>query len=319
MKKILVGVANYKKDCPKARNMLLEKGYELIELKGTKPYTKEELKELVKDIDGVVAGMEPWSEEVFAEAPKLKVVARFGVGYDSVDLEAAKRHGVIATNVRNFMLSNSVAEHALTLMLTVAKHVIPMDKVMHENGWGSISGCQIYGKTVGIMGFGAIGQCLARLLTGFGATVLAYDPFPNEEVARELKVTLAAKEEVLRQSDFISLHIPNTPENYHFIDKAELGLVKDNVIIINTARGPAINIDALYDAIMAKKAGGAGIDVYEQEPPQPDMPILQCTNVVLQPHGSSDTWECREALSLDSAQCVIDVLEGRIPKTALNV
>ncbi|QNM06682.1 phosphoglycerate dehydrogenase [Qiania dongpingensis] len=318
-KKILVGVSNYKKNCPKARQMLLDKGYELIELDREDPYTKEELMQISGDIDGVIAGMEPWCEEVFQTAPKLKVVARFGVGFDTVDLDAAKKHGVIACNVRSFMLSNSVAEYALTLMLTAMKNIIPMDKVMHENKWDRFTGNQLYGKTVGIMGFGAIGQCFARTIQGFNVKILAYDPFPNEKAAKELNVTFASKEEVLKQCDCITLHIPNTPENYHFIDKAELDIMKDGVVIVNTARGPAWNLDAVYEAVKSGKVGAAGVDVYEQEPPEKDMPILQCPNVVFQPHSSSETWESKEAVSMDCAQCVIDALEGRIPKTALNV
>ena len=149
--------------------------------------------------------------------------------------------------------------------------------------------------------------------------ILAYDPYPNEEAAAELGVTFASKEEVLRRSDCITLHIPNTPENYHFIDKEELDMMKDGVVIVNTARGPAWNLDAVYEGIKSGKVGAAGVDVYEQEPPEPDMPILSCPNVVFQPHSSSETWESKEAVSMDSAQCVIDALEGRIPKTALNV
>ena len=319
-KKILVGVSNYAKNCEKARQLLLDKGYELIEIDREDPYTKEELIAMAGDIDGAIAGMEPWCEEVFAAAPKLKVVARFGVGFDTVDLEAAKRHGIIACNVRSFMLSNSVAEYALTLMLTAMKNIIPMDKVMHENKWDRFTGSQLHGKTIGIMGFGAIGRCFARLMKGFDVKeILAYDPYPNEEAAAELGVTFASKEEVLRRSDCITLHIPNTPENYHFIDKEELDMMKDGVVIVNTARGPAWNLDAVYEGIKSGKVGAAGVDVYEQEPPEPDMPILSCTNVVFQPHSSSETWESKEAVSMDSAQCVIDALEGRIPKTALNV
>ncbi|MCI8465226.1 MAG: phosphoglycerate dehydrogenase [Lachnospiraceae bacterium] len=318
-KKILVGVSNYEKNCPKARKMLLDKGYELLEIDREEPYTKEELMELSGDIDGAIAGMEPWCEEVFAKAPKLKVVARFGVGYDTVDLEAAKNHGIVACNVRSFMLSNSVAEYALTLMLSAMKNVIPMDKVMRENRWDRFTGSQLHGKTIGIMGFGAIGRCFARLMKGFDvARVLAYDPYPNEEAAKELGVTFASKEEVLKESDCVTLHIPNTPENYHFIDKEELALMKDGVVIVNTARGPAWNLDAIYEGLKSGKVGAAGVDVYEQEPPEKDMPILSCPNVVLQPHSSSETWESKEAVSVDCAQCVIDALEGRKPKTALN-
>ena len=145
--------------------------------------------------------MEPWCEEVFAAAPKLKVVARFGVGFDTVDLEAAKRHGIIACNVRSFMLSNSVAEYALTLMPGGHAERIPMDKVMHENKWDRFTGSQLHGKTIGIMGFGAIGRCFARLMKGFEVKeILAYDPYPNEEAAKELGVTFAPKEEVLRKA-----------------------------------------------------------------------------------------------------------------------
>lgn len=318
-KKILINVTNYAQNCKKARKILLDKGYELIENPYQRPYTKTELLELVSDADGVIAGMEPWCSEIFERANNLKVVARFGVGFDTVDLESAKEHGVIVCNVRNEFLANGVAESALTLMLTVMKNVIPMDRIVHNHGWERFTGYQLYGKTIGIMGFGAIGQCFARLLSGFKVKkILAYDPFPNVKAAEELGVTLEEKETVLTQSDCITLHIPGTEENYHFIDAKEIGKMKNGVVIINTARGQAWNLDAVYEGIRMGKIGAAGVDVYEKEPPE-DMPILSCPNVVFQPHASTETWESKEAVSMDSAYCVIDVLEGRIPKTALNL
>ena len=319
-KRILINVSNYAQNCKKARQMLIDKGYELIENPHQRPYTKEELMELVPEADGAIAAMEPWCQEVFDKAARLKVVARFGVGFDTVDLQAAKAQGIVVCNVRNMLLANGVAECALTLLLTAMKNIIPMDQVMHNRGWERFTGHQLYGKTVGIMGFGAIGQCFARLLQGFEVKkILAYDPFPNEKAAEKLGVTLVEKDTILAQSDCITLHIPNTPENYHFIDKKEIDKMKEGVVLINTARGPAWNLDAVYEGIKTGRIGGAGVDVYEEEPPRGEMPILNCPNVVFQPHSSTETWESKEAVSIDSAQCVIDVLEGRIPTTALNV
>lgn len=319
MAKVLIGIYDYKNECPKARQMLLDKGYELIETDHAHPFTTEELLRYAPEIDAAVAGMEPWTEEVFKAAPNLKVVSRFGVGYDTVDIKKAKEHGIIATNVRSFFLSNGVAEFAVTLMSAVAKKIIPMHEEMIKGNWTRYTGNQFYGKTVGIIGLGAIGQCLARIMKGYGVRLLAYDVYHDEELARKYEVTFVTKEELLKESDFISLHIPSTPENYHFIGSGELEMMKESAVIVNTARGPVLDIEALYAALKSGKIAGAGLDVYEVEPPEKDLPIYGLSNVVMEPHASCENAESKEDVSLECANNVIEVLEGRIPKTALNV
>jgi D-3-phosphoglycerate dehydrogenase len=318
MNKILVGIPDYESECPKAYQLLKAEKYELVINPHPHPFTEDEMKELVTDIDGAVAGSEIWSKEIFEYAPKLKIISRFGIGYDSVDIAGAKARGITVTNVRNPMLSNGVAEFAVNLMLSIAKNIIPMDRELRKVQWRRFTGSQLYGKTVGIVGFGAIGRRVARMLSGFNMNMLAYDKYPDLSAAKELNTKFVSKNEILEKSDFITLHIPNNSENYHFIGERELKQMKKSSFLINTARGSVIDTDALCKALMTGEIAGAGLDVFEQEPPQADLSLYKLDNVVLAPHAASENYESKEAVGVDSAQAVIDVLNGKVPLNIVN-
>ena len=318
MKKILIGIPDYANECPSARKRLLEEGYTLIENPHPQPFSMDEIMEYILEIDGVVAGGEVWNEQIYRYAPRLKIISRFGVGYDSVDIVKAKEYGILVTNVRNGMLANGVAEYAVTLMLSVAKNIVPMDRETRCGNWTRITGGQLYGKTIGIVGFGAIGRQVAKMLAGFNVKILAYDEYPDAAAAKELNVEFASKDRILELSDVITLHIPGSSGNYHFIGEQELKKMKSSAYLINTARGSVVDIDALYEGLASKEIAGAGIDVYETEPPGKGLHLYGMDNVIVVPHAASENRESKEAVGLDSAQAVIDVLKGKTPKNVLN-
>lgn len=246
----------------------------------------------LKDADMGIIDVEPYGEEIFREIQgRTSLLVRFGVGFDKVDLPAASRHGIAVarTTAAN---ASGVAEMALTLILAARRGLRPNRIHCIETGvWERNVAHETAGNTVGIVGFGAIGRILARLTRGLGCRVLAYDPFPDEEYARQLGVELVGLDELFRQSDAISIHVPYCADTHHIVDAARLAQMKPTAVIVNTARGNLIDEDALYDALKAHKICGAGLDVFAQEPLPASSKLLELDNLILSPHFSSQTVE----------------------------
>ena len=293
--------------CSEARALLEEAGFQLVcNTTGRKP-TREELKELISGAYAIVAGTEKYDEEILDACPELKVIVRFGVGTDNFDLEAMKRRGIRVGVIANY---NAVAEFALTLMLCAMKSLPRHDSVVRQGKWSRFPMRELTGKTVGLMGFGRIGRRLAELLSGFGVTILAYDPYMNEEAAAERKVTPVTAEELLRRSDIVSLHLPSTPETRHFINADTLAMMKEGAYLINTARGALVDEAALLEALRSGHLCGAGLDVFETEPVAEGNPLFLLENNVLAPHVSAATYETNYNGGLTSALSIINVLQG---------
>lgn len=281
-------------------------------------YTVEDFRAVMPGTQAVIAGGEKWNEEMFKVSPDLRLIARFGVGFDAVDLVKAREYGIMVANTRVHELSNSVAELALTLALDVYRKTQPGCADMKRGVWKARSGNQVRGKTVGIVGFGAIGRCFAELLSGFGARVIACDPYPDREAAKRLKVELASMDEVLARSDIVSLSAPNTPENRHMFNAAVFAKMKTGAVFVNTARGAMVNEKDLYAALTSGKLAGAGLDVWEKEPTPADNPLLALENVVCLPHVAGETAESSLAMAVCNAQQVVDMLSGKTPQFLLN-
>jgi D-3-phosphoglycerate dehydrogenase len=319
MRKVLITASFYERDCAKACELLEQHDCHIMLVKGGGVFTMDEIIQRIPDVDGVIAGSEKWGEEIFKLAPKLKIVSRFGVGYDMVDIAKAKEYGIVATNVRNFFLANGVAEFAVGLMLDVLKGIDMLGSKTRQGIWDrNYVGSQLYGKTVGIVGFGAIGRQVAKILSGFSIKLLAYDVYPNVEEAKKLNVEFATKDEILKTCDIITLHIPSSAENYHFIGRNEFEIMKDSAVLINTARGIIVDTEALIEALSKRKIAGAGLDVFESEPLESDSLLHGFDNVVLTPHCANQNRESLEAVGLDCAQAVLDVFDGKTPKDILN-
>jgi len=296
--------------CQEARDLLLNAGFEIVSNDTGRILTPDEQKALINDVYAIVAGTEKYNREMLLGCDNLKVVTRFGVGTDNFDLNTMREMGLEVGVIANH---NAVAEFALTLMLNVLKNQQNYDPAVRQGLWSRFPMRELSAKTVGIVGFGRIGRRLAELLSGFGVTILAYDPYLNEQAARERNVTPATLDELLAQSDIVSLHLPSTPQTHHMINTESIAKMKDGAYLINTSRGSLVDENALYDALVSGKLSGAGLDVYEQEPVTADNPLFSLTNAVLAPHVSALTYETNYNGGIICAQSIINVAQGGKP------
>lgn len=314
--KILVTATNYSKYCRPGKKILEDAGCEIVENPHERPYTFDELKEIVRDIDGVVAGVDTWDEKVFQFAPKLKAIARFGVGVDNIDLEAAKEHGIIVSNSPGIN-SSAVAEQAAALILAAVRRVPEMNEAVRKGQWPRPMYHELKSRTIGLLGFGAIAQNLAERLRGFHPRIIAYDKFPNQVAADKLGVKMVSCEEVLTQSDIISIHLPATPETKHLICGETLESMKAGVYLINTARGSIVNEKDVAEALKSGKLAGFATDVFETEPIDLKGPLFGFGNYIATPHVSAETYENCETTSIVTAEALLAVLGGKEPKNRL--
>ncbi|WP_197373810.1 phosphoglycerate dehydrogenase [Mycolicibacterium baixiangningiae] len=257
--------------------------------------------------------------EVLAAAPRLKIVARAGVGLDNVDVDAATERGVLVVNAPTSNI-HSAAEHALALLLSAARQIPAADATLRAHTWkrSSFSGTEIYGKTVGVVGLGRIGQLVAARLAAFGTHVVAYDPYVSQARAAQLGIELLALDDLLARADFISVHLPKTKETAGLINKEALAKTKPGVIIVNAARGGLIDEQALADAITSGHVRGAGLDVFSTEPCT-DSPLFELPQVVVTPHLGASTAEAQDRAGTDVASSVRLALAGEFVPDAVNV
>ena len=233
-----------------ARAMLADAGFELFDSPPRAPFGEEDIIDLLEDVDAVIADSDAYTDRVFAERPRLKLVSRWGVGIDSIDLAAATRHGVMVTNTPG-IITDAVADLAFTFILGLARRLVECDSLVRGGGWQKMIGANVGGATLGIIGVGDIGTCSARRGKGFGMRVLAFDPVPRQEVAAQLGVEFVDLETLLRESDFVTLHCNATPENRNMIGAEQLAMMKPTAFLINCARGSLVDETALVDALRA--------------------------------------------------------------------
>ncbi|HEX6870547.1 MAG TPA: phosphoglycerate dehydrogenase, partial [Micromonosporaceae bacterium] len=257
--------------------------------------------------------------EAIAAAPRLKVIARAGVGLDNVEVPAATTRGVMVVNAPTSNIV-SAAEQAVALLLSVARHTASASAALKSGEWkrSRYTGVELQGKTVGVVGLGRIGVLFAQRIAAFGTRLIAYDPYVQPARAAQLGVRLVGLEELLRESDFISIHLPRTPETVGLIGAKELQMVRPNVRIINAARGGLIDEQALADALAEGRVAGAGIDVYAKEPCT-SSPLFAFDNVVATPHLGASTHEAQDKAGLAVARSVKLALEGEFVPDAVNV
>lgn len=257
--------------------------------------------------------------EVLSAGTRLKVVARAGVGLDNVDVSAATERGVLVVNAPTSNIV-SAAEHAIALLLAVARRVSAADQSLRAGEWkrSAFSGVELNGKTIGVVGFGKIGQLVAQRLIAFGSRLLAYDPYASAARAAQFGVELVDLDELLERSDAISIHLPRTPETNGLIDTAALAKVKQGAIIVNAARGGLVDEEALAEAVREGRVGGAGIDVFAKEPTT-SSPLFELPNVVVTPHLGASTVEAQDRAATDVARSVRLALRGEYVPDAVNV
>ena len=274
--------------------------------------TSQELITLLQGVDATIIAGPRMTREVIAAASSLKVIARRGVGYDSVDVQAATEHGVLVT-ITPGTIDDAVADHVFALMLAIGKRILDGHRCLVDGRWEAQVGVELWRKTLGIIGFGRIGRAVARRAAGFEMRVLAYDVVQDKQAARALGATYVSLDELMRQADFVSVNAPLSASTFHLIGARQLALMKPEAILINTARGPLVDEAALIRVLQEGRIGGAGLDVFEQEPPTPT-PLTDLKNVVLTPHGGGYTKEGLARANLMAAEMVVSLMQGVLPE-----
>ena len=278
-----------------------------------RPLNEDELAELIVDADALVAGMDDITEKVFAAAvSRLKIIARHGVGYDNIDLLAAKKYNIPVT-ITPSGPTKATAELTMALILSVARNVPQMDKAIRSGSWSRMTGHEVAGKTLGIIGLGRIGCEVAKRPQAFEMKVMAYDFYPNVKLAEQYGIPFVSFEEMLAQADFISLHVPATKETNGLMNKQAFDKMKATAYLINASRGSVVVEKDLCEALKNGIIAGAGLDAFEQEP-LGQSPLLELSNVVLTPHIGGNTKESTIRMAIAAAEEVIRVLAGEPPK-----
>ena len=283
--------------------------------------SEDTLAALAGDVDGILTCFAQVTDKVLRSAEKCIVVGRYGVGVDNIAVDTATELGMAVTYVPDYCVEE-VSDHVLGLLLTWNRRVAYFDRMVKTSGWGSLSLTmpilRLRGKKLGVVGFGRIGQVVCRKALAFGFEVLTSDPFVPAETATQLGARMVGMQELLRESDFITLHSPLIPETRNLIGAAELDLMKSTAFLINCARGPLIDEEALYEALKDNRIGGAGLDVLVDAHPAPDHPLLKLENAIITPHVAFFSEEAVLELEERAAEEVAAVLQGRMPENLVN-
>lgn len=288
------------------------------------PPPKKTIIEKARNVDALATLLsDKIDAEVFDAAPKLKIVTQLAVGFDNIDVTEATRRGIYVTNTPE-VLTDTTADFAWALLMTVARRVVEADKYVRTGQWKvgwhpmMMTGRDIFGATIGIVGAGRIGYAMAKRAKGFDMKILFYDVVPRPEMEK-LGATKADLETLLKESDFVTVHVPLMKETHHLMNEQRLGLMKKTAYLINNARGPVVDEKALYKALKEGWIAGAGLDVFEQEPTPADNLILKFDNVVVAPHISSASLETRSKMAEMVAENLVSYFAGKKPPNLINL
>jgi len=300
---------------------LAKVGAELVEVSDA---NKSDVIEAAKDADIILCGSVPISRWIVEALPKCKAIVTQSVGYDHIDVEAATEHNIVVVNNPAFAWCvEEVSNHAILLLLACAKKLTLLESLVRQGRWAEAKKAQppmgsVFGETLGIVGCGAIGRMTARKAKCFGLTLLGYDPYVEEYLAKENGIQLVEFSELLQQSDYVSLHPDLNPTSFHMMDEKAFSLMKPSAFLINTARGKVVDEAALIKALEEKRIAGAGLDVFEVEPPDKDNPLLKMDNVALLPHSASFSDYAFALAPINMTEEVGRILCGRLPKNVVN-
>ena len=299
-----------------------------VTLLGRASTTEDELIRVAQDADAMlVSTREAITRRVLENIPRVKVIARYGVGLDNVDLDAAADAGIVVTHYPGYCTSE-VADHALAMILALNRRIVEQDRALREGAWvehgpstrrilrGPIQ--PLREQTLGIVGFGRIGQAVAARAKPFNMTIVAADPYIDPEVMIAAGVEPVTLPELLRRADIVTLHSPLTPETRGLIDAAALALMKPTAVLVNTARGPIVDLPALAQAVTAGKIGGVALDVVDPEPLPADSPFYQMPNVILTPHSAYYSERSVDVVRRETLLEALQVLRGKRPRTVAN-
>lgn len=295
------------------KDFLKSKGYEVVVVDGN---TSEAFEREAKDADALLARTAKYPKEILEKMPNLKVIGRHGVGYDNIDMAYCNEKKIWVTITPNAN-SNAVAEHTIMMILACAKNLVFQNRQVLAGNWNSrnqFKGEEVIGKTVGIVGCGRIGKQVAqKAALGLGMKVIGYDPVIPMDVKLDYIERVASIEELFKEADFVSLHLPETAKTRGMINKSLLSLMKPTASLINCARGGIVNEDDLYEALSEHKIHAAGVDVLIQEPYSPDNRLLTLDNMIVTPHNAALNTETMNKMGLDAAQGIDEVLSGQKP------
>jgi D-3-phosphoglycerate dehydrogenase len=282
---------------------------------------EEEVIEAVHDADGVLVNLCPLSSDVIKEMKKCRVISRYGVGYDNIDINAATHAGIWVTRVPDYAIED-VSDHTLALLLGCVRKISYKDRKIRNGKWNLHKNQPVYrikGKVLGLIGFGAIARALKRKVSGFGLSkVLVYDPFVDSSIITKEAACPVDFNTLLRESDYISIHVPLTDETKWMISDKEISVMKSNVILVNTSRGLVLNERLVCEALQSGRIGYAGLDVFEQEPLPDDSPLRKMDNVILSDHSGWYSGEAIVELKKKAAKNIVEVLGGKKPSYPVN-
>ncbi|GAP11042.1 lactate dehydrogenase [Bellilinea caldifistulae] len=279
------------------------------------PPPPEVILEKVQGLDGLLTMLtDPITAAVIENAPHLKVISQMAVGFDNIDIQAATRHGIPVGHTPG-VLTETTADFAWALLMAAARRVVEADREVHQGIWRAwgpdvLTGMDVHGATLGIIGFGRIGKAVARRALGFSMKVLYNDPKRDEQAEKDFRVEYRNLDDLLQESDFISLHTYYTPQLHHLINRQRFEQMKDGAILINTARGGLVDYQALYWALESKKLAAAALDVFDPEPIPPGHPLLHFPNLIITPHIASASTRTRQNMALIAAENLIAGLRG---------
>ncbi len=299
------------------RRLLAQVGAELVALQA---HRDDELVEAVRDADALLVCFAPVTKRVVEAARRCKVIARYGIGVDNVDVATATARGIVVTNVPDYCVEE-VSDHTLALLLACARRVVWLDRTVRAGRWDARDAVpvrRLSGQTLGLVGFGKIPRLVAQKAQALGLRVLAFDPYVDPSAMRKLGVEPAGFRSLLERSDYVSLHTPLTPQTEGLIDEAALRWMKPTAYLINTARGRIVDERALVIALERGWIAGAALDVLPTEPPPPDHPLRRLPNVVLTPHVAFYSEESLQELQRKAAEEVVRVLSGQSPRYPVN-
>lgn len=311
--RVLVTVAHiHTREAPYLKR-LETAGFEVVRTigKGGGKLSEEELIEALPGVFATLASSEPYTERVFKSAPDLRIVSRWGVGYDAIDLEAATRHGVAVCTAVGAN-HEAVADYAVALMCALQRGLVHNHRLITSGQWRTEFRPGLWRATVGIVGLGRIGQAVARRCRGFEMRILAYEPQPDRAFVREHGIELTSLEELLRRADLVTLHCPASPETHHLINRERLQLMKPTAHLVNTARGDLVDEAALHEALTSGRIAGAGLDVFEREPLR-SSPLFALDNVILSPHLAGVDQTSEAAMADRAIDAILAVRRGQAP------
>lgn len=311
--RVLVTSTSYAMNDPTLRTDLEAAVGEVIYNSHEHPLSAAELISTIRGIDGMIAGLDYINDQVIEAANCLRVIARYGVGLDRVDLEAARRKGIVVTNTPGAN-ATSVAELTVGLMIALARRIPDANQRTKHGEWPRVKGVSLAGKTIGLLGLGAIGRRVAQLLHCFECVMLGYDPAVSPQQAATFGVEWAARDEVIRRADFLSLHLPAVRDTENMINREVIGMMKDGVYLVNTARSELIDEEALLEALHSGKIAGLALDTFRHEPPTAEHPVLQFDQVIATPHTGSHTDNATNVMGRMALSDCLAVLRGEEPQ-----